>query len=74
MSFDLSLRISYSASTVNDLPAKITDPEIRWEQCDSDSYCNYYILNRYTGAIIFGSKSFPDLYAGKCTKQTEKKF
>ena len=67
--FDFTVTLDYRTSTANGWPADVSDTRVFWA---TDT--NVYSLNRYSGSISFGSKSFPALFNGQCERKTEKLF
>ena len=74
-SFDFTINLDFASSTANGWKAEITDGEVRWEGgSDNNSPGNRYVLNRYTGSLVFGTRAFPTLYSGQCKLQTKRMF
>jgi len=70
---DKSFELDYTNKTVNGYPAVFTDAEVRWKQTTEDTEY-FFILNRYSGAILIGNKRFPNLFSGHCSQAAERKF
>ena len=70
---DFNYSIDSDKSTVNDFPAMITEGEIVWEDVRGGTVFRSTI-NRYTGRIASGSKQFPLLGSGDCTKNPQRAF
>lgn len=72
---DFVFSIDFVSRTVNGHRANISDDEIRWKKIGKDGVTEYSSsINRYTGLFSVGTRQFPFLMSGKCTRSTERQF
>jgi hypothetical protein len=74
---DKNVYVDTLASTVNGVPAEITDGQIAWTEHSGDYHYEHF-LNRYTGSLSISGKDPKSgavaNYTGDCVLATQKKF